>query len=750
MASNRKSFDKAMKKAANHVRKRAWTKAIKEYNSALKEFPDDATALVGLGAVYLESDQLESAQEIFQGLQLGVHDDPVILSHLATFEERLGNADKASAFLMDLGALCREQGDLEQAAEAWTRATQLVPALSEAYHQLVQAYTDLNQPEKAVALCLAAARELQAQGQTAEIIRMLRSALQLDPRNKEATRLLELARVASDVEQGGDGKDSGPIASARRAAWTELALMLFEDLSLEMMSDTDVVPAEERLPSQDLSDVPVERSQVIALIGRAVDLDSKGHAVGAIQTYREVIRSGVDRVAVHFNLGLLYKSQNQLEEACRHLSIARFHPDYALASHLALGECYQWHNRFDLAMQHYVRALKVADLRVVNEMRVSDIVAIYDSMIDGYGRGGQHGHEQSTVEFFHTLRSFFQAEDWLERVVQLRTYLDGLSMGGMTMSLADGLKARNFDRVFDALGEIRHLEHQDKLLTAREECYRAIERDPTYLPLHFCLADICIRQGMVNDAVSKYMIVAELYEIDDDLVQASNVYRAILSMAPLDVTVRSKLIDMLINHKEIDQALEHYLALADAYYQLARVDKALETFNEALRLTERSQSEEGWRLKILYFMADLYTQRVEWNEAIEVYEQIRQLAPEDDQAVLYLMDLYFKQGKTEQAMQELQGLLQPYEEQNNVEAIVKMLGEAAHLRPNELPIRARLSRAYIEAGMKQEAIEELDAIGEMQLEADMRDEAIQTIRLIISLKPPNVRAYKQLLYHLLS
>ena len=517
-----------------------------------------------------------------------------------------------------------------------------------------------------------------------------------------------------------------------------------------MMSDTDVVPAEERLPSQDLSDIPVELSQVIALIGRAVDLDSKGHAVGAIQTYREVIRSGVDRVAVHFNLGLLYKSQNQLEEACRYLSIARFHPDYALASHLALGECYQWHNRFDLAMQHYVRALKVADLRVVNEMRVSDIVAIYDSMIDGYGRSGQHGHEQSTVEFFHTVRSFFHAEDWLERVVQLRTYLDGLSMGGMTMSLADGLKARNFDRVFDALGEIRHLEHQDKLLTAREECYRAIERDPTYLPLHFCLADICVRQGMVNDAVSKYMIVAELYEIDDDLVQASNVYRAILSMAPLDVTVRSKLIDMLINHKEIDQALEHYLALADAYYQLARVDKALETFNEALRLTERSQSEEGWRLKILYFMADLYTQRVEWNEAIEIYEQIRQLAPEDDQAVLYLMDLYFKQGKTEQAMQELQGLLQPYEEQNNVEAIVKVLGEAVRLRPNELPVRACLSRAYIEAGMKQEAIEELDAIGEMQLEADMRDEAIQTIRLIISLKPPNVRAYKQLLYHLLS
>lgn len=114
------------------------------------------------------------------------------------------------------------------------------------------------------------------------------------------------------------------------------------------------------------------------------------------------------------------------------------------------------------------------------------------------------------------------------------------------------------------------------------------------------------------------------------------------------------------------------------------------------------------------------------------------------------MDLYFKQGKSEQAMKELQKLLQPLGEHNDRAGIIKVLREAVRLRPNELPIRARLSRAYIESGMKDEAIAELDAIGEMQLEADMRDEAIQTIRLIISLKPANIRAYKQLLYHLLS
>ena len=150
--------------------------------------------------------------------------------------------------------------------------------------------------------------------------------------------------------------------------------------------------------------------------------------------------------------------------------------------------------------------------------------------------------------------------------------------------------------------------------------YLAMEREPEYLPLHFSLADIFIRQGMAEDAVTKYMMIAALYEVYGNPVQASNVYRAILSLTPLDVKVRAKLIDLLINRKEIDQALEQYLALADAYYQLARVDKALETFNEALRLCERSESETAYRLKYLYFMADLYTQRVEWNKAADILQ----------------------------------------------------------------------------------------------------------------------------------
>jgi len=42
-------------------------------------------------------------------------------------------------------------------------------------------------------------------------------------------------------------------------------------------------------------------------------------------------------------------------------------------------------------------------------------------------------------------------------------------------------------------------------------------------------------------------------------------------------------------------------------------------------------------------------------------------------------------------------------------------------------------------------VEQLDALGELQLDANMRSAAAETIRQIISLNPPGVEEYRKLL-----
>ena len=77
-----------------------------------------------------------------------------------------------------------------------------------------------------------------------------------------------------------------------------------------------------------------------------------------------------------------------------------------------------------------------------------------------------------------------------------------------------------------------------------------------------------------------------------------------------------------------------------------------------------------------------------------------------------------------------------------------LLEEAVRLQPHQMPLRARMARAYIDAGMREEAIQQLDALGELQLDSGLRQHAMATVRFIISLNPENLEAYRQLLAQL--
>ena len=86
------------------------------------------------------------------------------------------------------------------------------------------------------------------------------------------------------------------------------------------------------------------------------------------------------------------------------------------------------------------------------------------------------------------------------------------------------------------------------------------------------------------------------------------------------------MIGLLISHGEIDQALDHYLILADSYYHLAQIDRAREVYQEALKLAPRGAPEKRWQVRILHKIGDIDMQRVDWKRAIEAYEQIREIA----------------------------------------------------------------------------------------------------------------------------
>jgi DNA-binding SARP family transcriptional activator len=76
---------------------------------------------------------------------------------------------------------------------------------------------------------------------------------------------------------------------------------------------------------------------------------------------------------------------------------------------------------------------------------------------------------------------------------------------------------------------------------------------------------------------------------------------------------------------------------------------------------------------------------------------------------------------------------------------LELLKELASGRPDDMALRQRLAGAYVQNGLIRQAIAEYDALGEMQMEHGLRDQAIQTIQAILNLKPDDPAGYRRLL-----
>jgi predicted Zn-dependent protease len=141
-------------------------------------------------------------------------------------------------------------------------------------------------------------------------------------------------------------------------------------------------------------------------------------------------------------------------------------------------------------------------------------------------------------------------------------------------------------------------------------------------------------------------------------------------------------------------------------------------------------------------------QRVDWKRAIEAYQRIRDLAPDDERAHLTLMDLYYRFDRPEVAIAQLDNLLKAYRASGKTQRIFAILEDAVNERPDDIPLRTRLAQVHLDAGNVEQALIHLDKLGDLQMEAGRTEDARATIRAIIALNPPNVVGYQQLLSQL--
>jgi tetratricopeptide (TPR) repeat protein len=213
----------------------------------------------------------------------------------------------------------------------------------------------------------------------------------------------------------------------------------------------------------------------------------------------------------------------------------------------------------------------------------------------------------------------------------------------------------------------------------------------------------------------------------------------------MDLSARKRLIDQLISHGQVDDAINEYLELAELYYRLAELDTARKTYTDALRVIQQTNADHSWNIHILQRMADIDMQRLDWKQALRVYEQIRTLSPDDPGIRKQLVELYARMGQQQQATAELESFLTYLESNGRTDDALLFLEDLVKEHADQPLFHRALAQQLHRMGRIDEAVSQLDALGDALLESGKNKEAAEVISQILMMNPPNAQEYRDLL-----
>lgn len=764
MTEPRAAFESAMQKGYSAAWDQKWDQAIAAYREALQHVPDEPNALTNMGFAFLQLDRLEEALRCYQRGAMLNPGDPVAPEKCGEIFERQGRLNEAAQTFLAVAEVHLKRRDVQKAIANWERVVRLTPDNLAAHSRLALANERIGQIKPAVLEYIEVARIFQRARDTDKAMAAATRAQQLDPEAPEAREALDRLRrgvalpalerarapggspFAAPVEPAapasggnGTGRAASPLTQAVDLAIAQLAELLFEE-DAELSKSVGTVGALSFGLGRKGGD-PVRRAQANKFLGQALSSHTSEDIPAAIKQYESALNTGLESPLASFALGALHLQQGRRADAIKWLKPAVAHAVVGLGALYGLGQAQHQQGQHREAFDSLLEALKRLDQQHVEPSRRNSLDETYESLAEDLRRA----KPETLAPIINGMLQFLSGEGWLERVQQARQQLDAASADGQVTPLAELLAVPGASEMVDSLRRVETYIGQKLWGTAMEEAFFALTQSPTHLPVHVRMAEILTAENKVQAAIDKYAVVAETYRSRGELGRATRVVQQVLRLSPLDVSMRSWLIEMLVEQANIPEALQQFADLADTYYQLADLEAARTTYSDALILAEQNNAGIEWKVRMLHKIGDIDLQRLHWREAQSVYEQLKNLAPDDHSARATLIDLLFRLGQQRQALAELDAYVRHLLTNGRAGEAITLLEETLESQPDELTLVARLARLYQDTGRREDAINQYDQLGELQLQAGLAAQAKETIRTILALQPDDPSAYQRLL-----
>jgi len=201
-----------------------------------------------------------------------------------------------------------------------------------------------------------------------------------------------------------------------------------------------------------------------------------------------------------------------------------------------------------------------------------------------------------------------------------------------------------------------------------------LAKEPQHAAANFELAKIAKEQGnwvsaekyirtaTAADKENKWykMELAEILRNAQKIDESIDVYEQIIDQFQSNPQLYHQIAMMYLYKEDYKNAIRYYNKIENAvginerlsvqkqklYMQIGEKQKAI---NELEKLIETQPG----KVKYYNLLANLYTSEKQFDKAEQVYEKAQKISPDDAYVHINLADIYRKQGKTEQAFQEL-------------------------------------------------------------------------------------------------
>jgi len=746
-----------------------WGDAASYFQQAHEIDPDNFKAISNLGLAYFEMHDYAPSLESYSKAIAVNADDPAPYEKMFLIYKEIGKPAEAVKAALYAAESHLKNEDIQRAIENWKRVVELDIQNIKAHARMAMVYQRLGKNKLAISEYIHSASLLQFTGNNKKASEAIERALEFSPENIIALRAKEILRqgrqlplpepiikepeedLVEDVAQLEPPKPvkqkefDNPIAEAVDRALIILAGALFEEAVLEkgekpdQNRDLDSALSWNIDGETDLTDDSLRKLHV----SQAIEHYSSGNEKEASDNIKSAIDDGYNNPAAYFLLGYLYIKLGRMESASRSLLKSVSHSEFALGSRLLLASYYSSIESWVEGSKEYLEALRIADISLVEKEDVEDLIQLYEVMMDDLE--SQEGDE-AFIEMSKHVEGLLLRPDWRDILIDLRG--KGTGEGGILLPKMDGLLDERRTQIIHVHRNILDLVEEGHHGAAMEKAFFALQNAPTFLPLHITIGDILMGQNKISGAVTKYLAVADVYTVQGKTERALSMLEKVIELQPMNIEVRQRYIDLLEEYGKKEEAIKEYINIADVFYPLAELDSARSAYAKALVLAKTLPGDTSWRIKLHKRLADIDIQRLDWESALQTFLELSELSPQNQKTSITIVDLNYRLGNKSAADKEIDRFTKQFDPESQLDSIKEYLVLLKEEKPDEDYIVRQLISLYKQLGMMEQAITELDGLGDMLLEAGRKQDAVQVIQEIISLSPSNIEDYQKLLEQL--